>query len=170
MSRLGDRRRFDRSFAPVCALSPGRNALWRWEMGEKAEAGNKPGSVNGSHSSGIAVTGYLEQPTREPVRIRRCTTQSRHAAPLFGLAPGGVYRAASCYQSRGALLPHLFTLTSIRWRFVFCGTFHGLTPPRGYLAPCPKEPGLSSASLQRLPGRLRLSHPDFTLFVRRSWH
>ncbi len=31
--------------------------------------------------------------------------------PLFGLAPGGVYRAASCYQSRGALLPHLFTLT-----------------------------------------------------------
>ena len=35
----------------------------------------------------------------------RCTT------PLFGLAPGGVYRAANCYQSRGALLPHLFTLT-----------------------------------------------------------
>jgi hypothetical protein len=31
--------------------------------------------------------------------------------PLFGLAPGGVYRAANCYQSRGALLPHLFTLT-----------------------------------------------------------
>ena len=31
--------------------------------------------------------------------------------PLFGLAPGGVYRAANCYQSRGALLPHHFTLT-----------------------------------------------------------
>ena len=31
--------------------------------------------------------------------------------PLFGLAPGGVCRAASCYQLRGALLPHLFTLT-----------------------------------------------------------
>jgi hypothetical protein len=31
--------------------------------------------------------------------------------PLFGLAPGGVYRAANCCQSRGALLPHLFTLT-----------------------------------------------------------
>ena len=71
--------------------------------------------------------------------------------PLFGLAPGGVYRAASCYQSRGALLPHLFTLTSKgpednSWRYIFCGTFHGLTPPRRYLAPCPKEPGLSSAS------------------------
>ena len=36
--------------------------------------------------------------------------------PLFGLAPGGVYRAASCYQSRGALLPHLFTLTCPRKR------------------------------------------------------
>ena len=30
---------------------------------------------------------------------------------LFGLAPGGVYLAASCYQLRGALLPHHFTLT-----------------------------------------------------------
>ena len=69
-------------------------------------------------------------------------------APLFGLAPGGVYRAASCYQSRGALLPHLFTLTDAarRRRYLFCGTFHGLTPPRRYLAPCPKEPGLSSPS------------------------
>ena len=32
---------------------------------------------------------------------------------LFGLAPSGVYRAANCYQSRGALLPHPFTLTGI---------------------------------------------------------
>src|SRR5690606_18310790 len=30
---------------------------------------------------------------------------------LFGLAPGGVYRATNCCQSRGALLPHPFTLT-----------------------------------------------------------
>lgn len=30
---------------------------------------------------------------------------------LFGLAPSGVYRAAQCYHWRGALLPHLFTLT-----------------------------------------------------------
>ena len=68
--------------------------------------------------------------------------------PLFGLAPGGVYRAAACYQPRGALLPHLFTLTGAQCalrRFVFCGTFHGLSPSRRYLAPCPMEPGLSSA-------------------------
>jgi hypothetical protein len=29
-------------------------------------------------------------------------------------------------------------------RYVFCGTFRRLAPPRCYLAPCPKEPGLSS--------------------------
>lgn len=30
---------------------------------------------------------------------------------LFGLAPSGVCLATDCYQPRGALLPHLFTLT-----------------------------------------------------------
>ena len=29
-------------------------------------------------------------------------------------------------------------------RYIFCGTFRRLTPPRRYLAPCPVEPGLSS--------------------------
>jgi hypothetical protein len=32
-------------------------------------------------------------------------------APLFGLAPGGVYPAVECCHRRGALLPHHFTLT-----------------------------------------------------------
>ncbi len=32
---------------------------------------------------------------------------------LFGLAPGGVYLATDCYQPRGALLPHHFTLTGL---------------------------------------------------------
>ncbi len=37
--------------------------------------------------------------------------------PLFGLAPGGVYRATSCCHACGALLPHPFTLTcaALRW-------------------------------------------------------
>lgn len=39
----------------------------------------------------------------------------------------------------------------------FCCTFRRLSPPRRYLAPCPVEPGLSSAPfpVTRLPGRLR---------------
>ncbi len=112
--------------------------------GGNAGADRKPGSVEDNHSSGTAVTNCLKQPTRESARDRRCRTSLR--TPLFGLAPGGVCRAANCYQSRGALLPHLFTLTGRGRRYIFCGTFHGLTPPRRYLAPCPKEPGLSSVT------------------------
>ncbi len=54
----------------------------------------------------------LKQPTRGHARAARCGTRPR--APLFGLAPGGVYRAAVCCHPRGALLPHLFTLAGIR--------------------------------------------------------
>ena len=57
----------------------------------------------------MIVTNHLKQPTRESARDRRCKLSLR--TPLFGLAPGGVYHAANRYQSRGALLPHLFTLT-----------------------------------------------------------
>ena len=38
----------------------------------------------------------------------------RTIVPLFGLAPGGVYRATECCHRRGALLPHPFTLTVVR--------------------------------------------------------
>ena len=68
---------------------------------------------------------------------------------LFGLAPSGVYHATDCYQLRGALLPHLFTLTgacALR-RFAFCCTFRRLAPPRRYLALYPVEPGLSSMTV-----------------------
>jgi len=47
-------------------------------------------------------------------------------------------------------------------RYIFCGTFRRLAPPRRYLAPCPAEPGLSSPATRprkRLPSRL----PDPTL-------
>src|SRR5690242_11210278 len=38
------------------------------------------------------------------------TSRVSPRAPLFGLAPSGVFRAADGYPPRGALLPHLFTL------------------------------------------------------------
>ena len=68
---------------------------------------------------------------------------------LFGLAPNGVCRATHCYQARGALLPHPFTLTCpapkrMNRRSTLCCTFRGLSPPRRYLAFCSVEPGLSS--------------------------
>ena len=52
----------------------------------------------------------------QPVSPQACSGLPESSAShtirfLFGLAPGGVYLAADCYQPRGALLPHHFTLT-----------------------------------------------------------
>ena len=48
-------------------------------------------------------------------------------ATLFGLAAGGVCLVRSCYQDRGALLPHPFTLTlglRLRWLRAVCFLWH----------------------------------------------
>src|SRR5690348_15773121 len=73
------------------------------------ESACKPGSVEDDHSSGIAVTGDFKRPTRKHAGTRAAAFA---ATSLFGLAPGGVYRAAGCCHRRGALLPHHFTLAS----------------------------------------------------------
>ena len=39
-------------------------------------------------------------------------TERAAPPPLFGLAPRGVFTAGRITPARGALLPHLFTLTS----------------------------------------------------------
>ena len=88
------------------------------------EAVRKPGSVPGSgypspgdgHSSGSTVTGNLKQPTR---RHGRATLN----APLFGLAPDGVYLASDVTIRPGELLPHPFTLTCRGRRTSLCGTY-----------------------------------------------
>jgi len=69
---------------------------------EDSESADKPGSVVRSHSSGTCVTACLMRPTRG-----LC---GPHVVLLFGLAPDGVYRAANRCRTRGALLPHPFTL------------------------------------------------------------
>jgi len=66
---------------------------------------------------------------------------------LFGLAPGGVCRAGLLPGSRCALTApfHPCHASEDRSAVSFCCTFRRLAPPRRYLAPCPVEPGLSSA-------------------------
>jgi len=120
---------------------------------ERWEPACKPGSVEDSHSSGTHVAVRLKRPTRGHARATRCGTGP--LAPLFGLAPGGVYPAADV--ATGAVrsyrtfspLPLAVPADPRRRgrRCIFCGTFRGLAPPRHYLAPCPMEPGLSSPHL-----------------------
>ena len=105
----------------------------------KNELTDKPGSVVDNHSSGINVTVYLKQPTR----FRR---GSRPMETYLVLLRVGL-PCHCCYQLRGALLPHPFTLTCIRKR-----TIGGLlsaalsvgSRPQALLALYPLEPGLSS--------------------------
>ena len=79
------------------------------------ESACKPGSVESNHSSGTCVAAGLEQPTRKARGPRVGCLRIRPS--LFGLAPDGVCHAASGYPSRGALLPHHFTLASALRRF-----------------------------------------------------
>ena len=58
----------------------------------RRESACKPGSVESNHSSGARVAAGLERPTRKRARID--AAPARGAASLFGLAPGGVCRAA----------------------------------------------------------------------------
>ena len=90
----------------------------------------------------------LERPTRK----RR---GPRHGFPIWSCSGWGL-PCRSRYRSRGALLPHHFTLTGRSRRYTFCCTGRRLAPPRRYLAPCPVEPGLSSSPRRdpRLSGRL----------------
>ena len=79
-----------------------------------------------------------------------------HASvPLFDLAPGGVYHATSVTSCAVRSYRTFSPLPVINnRRFIFCGTFRRLTPPRRYLAPCPVEPGLSSILSAMIKQRL----------------
>jgi hypothetical protein len=110
------------------------------------ESADKPGFVVDSHSSRAHVAVRLERPTRGPARAARCDPKT--ACPPIWSCSGWGLPCHRCYHRCGALLPHHFNLTAPPfdggWRYIFCGTFRGLAPPRRYLAPCPAEPGLSS--------------------------
>ena len=110
----------------------------------------KPGSVGpcplsrtrrDGHSSGTALARGLEQPTRmasltslpQALSLSRTT---RVAIPIRSCSRWGLPCRFRC-RTRGALLPHLFTLAASRGRkrFVLCGTFPGVAPAGRYPAP-----------------------------------
>jgi len=69
----------------------------------RREPADKPGFVVDSHSSGHCVTAGLKRPTREP-----CGPHV--SSPIWSCSGWGL-PCHACYQPRGALLPHHFTLT-----------------------------------------------------------
>src|SRR6202035_3046342 len=87
----------------------------------------------------------LEQPTRtasltSPCGVFALQRTTRVAVPIRSCSRCGLPCRFRC-RTRGALLPHLFTLTrrSPGWgeggRFVLCGTFSGVAPAGCYPAP-----------------------------------
>jgi hypothetical protein len=79
-------------------------------------------------------------------------------APLFGLAPGGVCRAAECCHRRGALLPHHFTLTAPLQGvggLLSVALSVGSRPPGVTWRRALGARTFLHACAQRLPGRLR---------------
>jgi hypothetical protein len=85
---------------------------------------------------------------------------------LFGLAPGGVCRAGLLPGSRCALTApfHPYLCPCGPSAVSFCCTFRRLAPPRRYLAPCPVEPGLSSA-----PTSTEMDADDATVWPTPPW-
>jgi len=138
--------------------------------GEKAGASNKPGKVRKPEPAISRVlsstTIHLGQPsptassnlpgspfgtdgTGEPVYspIWSCSGRGLPCRELLPVARCALTAPFHPYQPRLAV----YFLWHFPWAHApqalpgaLSGTFHGLTPPRRYLAPCPKEPGLSS--------------------------
>ena len=78
--------------------------------------------ARGDHPSGMRIAAHLGA-THPPTMDEQPIGAGPKA--FLGLAPGGVYLAATVTRRAGELLPHRFTLTRTpkgRWRSVLCGT------------------------------------------------
>jgi len=128
-------------------------ACWRRTPHSIYQPACKPGSVGhrrrkpairDGHSSGMMLAHHLEQPTRTasltslPQALSFSRT-ARVAVPIRSCSRWGLPCRFRC-RSRGALLPHLFTLATPGpcgegGRFVLCGTVPGVAPAGCYPAP-----------------------------------
>jgi len=110
------------------------------------QTARKPNSVLGDHSSRLAVTGKLQQPTRgfrlnrrtgspfvwaHRADTRRSPEEGRpDSLPIWSCSVWGL-PCGSTYVAPGALLPHRFTLTFCRLRDRVGGLFSvALAVPR----------------------------------------
>src|SRR5713101_7082632 len=101
---------------------------------------------------------YWRDPATDPEAPDGPSGPGCGCLPIWSCSVRG-FACHLCYHRRGALLPHLFTLTrengiandpSFARRYVFCATVLQVTLTGRYPAHCPAEFGLSSP-----PSRLR---------------
>ena len=97
--------------------------------GKRPEWACKPGSVPHPPSQGGERRSFIwDDRYRSPLATDPGTERAIFNAPLFGLAPDGVYHAAPVTGKRGALLPHPFTLAdglkAKKSRSVVCSLWH----------------------------------------------
>ena len=87
----------------------------------------------GGHPSGMPIAGHLGA-TYLPRRTSSPAARPRGRGHL-GLAPGGVYLAATVTRRAGELLPHRFTLTRTTrgWPLAVCSLWHCPARRRGWL-------------------------------------
>ena len=114
-------------------------------MADDRERANKPSSVPAAPGRIISLgSALLRTSSSLP------GTRSERAAPrpCLALLRVGFAVRLPLPEARCALTapfhPCLCTPSGGHRRSVLCGTFHRLTPPGGYPAPCPAELGLSS--------------------------
>lgn len=140
-----------------CTRPPQRAAGSRVNR-KRRESACKPGSVEDSHSSGRHVTVPLKRPTREPCGPHETAFA---AAPLFGLAPGGVYRAASvagsAVRSYRTLSPLLGAVRPKPSGLLSVALSLGSPPPGVTRHRYSLEPGLSSRLASAKPAAARPS-------------
>ena len=81
-------------------------------------------------SLGRRLPGASSGLTRERHAGRASPGRETGIALLFGLAPGGVYRAGAVTRAAGELLPHRFTLTAREGGGLFSvALIRGVAPP-----------------------------------------
>jgi hypothetical protein len=118
-------------------------------------------------SLGRRLPGASSGLTRERHAGRASPGRETGIALLFGLAPGGVYRAGAVARAAGELLPHRFTLTVAlpRRRFTFCGTGPWGCPPWRLASTLPC--GARTFLPRELPHAG--DHPAFSGANQRAW-
>src|SRR6187399_1531009 len=107
-----------------------------------------PGIGGDDHSSRPGIARGLQRPTRWPrtgrPSSRNVLRRSSLRHPIWSCSVRG-FACHRRYRRRGALLPHLFTLTSVARGGIFSVPLvRQVTLPGRYPAHCPSEFGLSS--------------------------